>query len=116
MPRLYDRWGPWLGRPLSEHYEGSDALLRVRLVAAADRACGGPDTLPPAWRPSEGTTSPELPPNAVRSGRQALRGAGVEHLVVVLERVPEPEACLPRLEAWLGPPHTRTEAAVVWAP
>lgn len=60
--RLYNRWQVALDRPVSENYEGPDALLvRSRLVAAAHAACRQRSTLPPYYQPPPEMRDPPPP-------------------------------------------------------
>jgi len=113
-PRLYDRWGPWLGRPLSESYEGPDALLvHNRLVAAADRASGA---LAPRGVPDGFSDPADLDAGIVAGARAALRAAGVDHLVLLEARAADLSACRHLLDQALGPPVLDRGGVVAWVP
>ena len=104
--RIYNRWQVMLGRPLSESYEGVDALLaRSRLVAAAQTACWPHSTLPPYYEPPPEMreVAPLEDPEEIAHEREQLRAWGYEWIVVLRDRCRVPARALPALESMLGP-------------
>lgn len=110
VPRLYDRWGPWLARPLSEHYEGRDALLANRLIAAADEATGAPR--------GEGAPAPRgeatLSPGVLQGAVAGLQRAGVQWVVLLNARAPTADASADVLRQGLGEPEVVTGQLQAW--
>ncbi len=98
VPRAYQRWQPWLDRPISESYESPDALADNALLAWADRECR-------AGRMARGQAHQALPPDSarLRDAIDALLGAGVEVVAVVRPRAVAPGRCVAYLEEQLGP-------------
>lgn len=102
VPRAYQRWQPWLDRPISENYEGPDALLAVPVVAWADRECrsGRP-------APVQGEVAiPDQPPSPTEARAQLaqLHEQGLELIVVVRPRASTPNRCVGYLEEMVGHP------------
>ncbi len=117
VPRIYNRWQPWIDRPVAENYEGPDAMLRAsRLIAAADRLCGVPSTQPRSWSPAAAFSDPApLQRPALR--QQAitrLRGWGVRWIVLHRERGPTTAEAAALLELALGSPVYDREGIAVY--
>ncbi|MDP2311092.1 MAG: hypothetical protein Q8P18_34045 [Pseudomonadota bacterium] len=98
--RVYDQWQLFHGRPITEHYEGRDALPhQSALVAGWQRACAGMAPLVPSGR----TPTQDL---------QSLLEAGVAYVVVHPPYAKR--GCAATVGKRLGEPVTRTARAVVW--
>lgn len=98
--RIYDQWQLFHGRPITEHYEGRDALLySVALVAGWQRSCAG--------------LAPKVPPGRTPTqDLQTLLDAGVAYVVV---HPPYARSgCASTVGKRLGEPVARTARAVVW--
>ncbi|MFN7145406.1 MAG: hypothetical protein ACK4YP_16655, partial [Myxococcota bacterium] len=99
--RVYDQWQVFHGRPVTEHYEGKDALLYDdALVAEWQLACAGLAPRPPWTR---------TPAEAVAR----LRDLGVDYVVV--HPAHAKPGCVAAVERRLGEPVVRDGRAVVWA-
>jgi hypothetical protein len=113
VPRVWQRWQPWLGRPVSEAYEAADALLanpwcRSRTPRAWAVACA--PTIGSRRRPRQTWSRP---PRKAKP-RSPLRAARVEVIAVVLPRAVTPNRCETVLERHLGAA-TGQNDDVVWA-
>ncbi len=104
-PRLYQRWQVGHGRPISENYEGVDALLaQSRLIAPVDAACLISSTLPPYYQ-----VPPEMrgigTPSAKRGLEmaQALSEQGFEWIILHRSRCPVTVTPIRALTKVLGP-------------
>jgi hypothetical protein len=86
--RLYNRYQVLADRPVSENYEGIDALLVASpLVGALDAACGVPTTLPPYYQPPPAARNPTMPTGAALEAAVAeLRGWGFTHIFLTRGR------------------------------
>lgn len=116
-PRLYDRWGPWLDRPLTENYEGPDALLRSnRLVAAADALCFVAPEIPPSWRPDAAFADPvAVARPEVRDGAVAqLRRRGAEWVVLRTDVCLLADEAAALLTGALGPADAEGRGVRAW--
>ena len=112
VPRIYNRWQPVLDRPVSENYEGPDALLAVDgFVAEADRLCGVKPTVPRPWR--ERAEVPDLDTvDQRRRAHDALVELDVRYVLLHRDRARTPERA-ERLLTWvLGPPAIVDELAI----
>ena len=115
--RIYQRWQVAHGRPISENYEGVDALLRRSpLVAAADATCGVETTLPPYYQPPPQMRGLPMPTGAALDAeRAALRRWGYAHVVVHRARCRTPVQAIQALDAALGPGTHHASGDVSWA-
>ncbi len=114
-PRIYQRWQVLHGRPISENYEGVDALLaRSALVAHLDEACSVATTLPPYYQPP-----PEMrglgAPADLEGELAALRAAGLRWLVLHRDRCRTPAKAIRRIEGLLGPRQDVGEGDALWS-
>ena len=104
-PRLYNRWQVDHGRPVSENYEGVDALLATSaLVAPVDAACLVSTTLPPYYQPPpemRGLGTPSAKKGAVMA--QELADAGFDWIVLHRERCRVTVTPIRALDKVLGP-------------
>ena len=120
VPRIYNRWQPWLDRPVTENYEGPDAALTAsRLLSAADALCGVPYAGPKAWRPPERLRDPAALESeaARRRAVEQLAGWGLRWVVLHRERGPTTDAAAALLTRALGEPtHDRGGVAVFAIP
>lgn len=100
--RLYNRWQVLHGHPVSENYEGRDALLDASpLVAAFDHATGVPFRGPPSHRPRSVATA--LPEGVARvEAVRSLRAWGYRWVVLHADRAKTPEAASKLIEEVLG--------------
>ncbi len=103
--RTYNRWQVALNRPVSENYEGPDAVLfRSRLIAAAQARCRLRDTLPPYYQPPPDMRNPPPPSGAALDGElRLLRGWGYGWVVLHRGRCPAAAPTIQLLDAALGP-------------
>ena len=87
-PRLYNRWQVGHGRPVSENYEGVDALLaQSALVAPIDQACLVSTTLPPYYQPPPEMRGLGTPSKSKgRAMAQALADDGFDWIVLHRDR------------------------------
>ena len=112
VPRIYNRWQPELDRPVSENYEGPDALLTANgLIAEADRRCGVKPTVPRSWR--KRADPPEL--DTVAQRRQAhdeLAELGIRYVLMHRDRAETPERAEKLLVLVLGAPRVEGELAI----
>lgn len=103
--RIYQRWQLGHGRPISENYEGIDALLaESELVAPIDDACLLSSTLPPYYKPPPHMRGLGTP--SAKRGREmadALVAVGIEWIVLHRERCPVPVTPIRALTRVLGP-------------
>lgn len=83
VPRLYQRWQVWMGRPLANAYEAPMALGDDPVVRWAAERCDGPRTA--SLRP--------LPQQRPPADASTLAKAGVSTVVVLTDRVADPERC-----------------------
>lgn len=115
VPRAYQRWQPWLGRPISENYEGPDALLDNPLLAWADRECAGGRA--PRDARFAAAPPPETAPDAATAAAAAdeLRRLGVEAIVLVEPRAATPNRCAAVIGGAFGPPRGDGDVARWWA-
>lgn len=114
--RLYNRWQPFHGHPVSENYEGPDALLeRSALVAAADGAAGLSYRGPQAYRPPEIRRAAQVStdPARVHKDREQLLGWGYRWIVLHRSRARTPDRAQDALEGALGPGEVHGDD-VVW--
>ena len=114
VPRAYQRWQPWLDRPITEHYEGPDALADDPALAWADHVCQGRRHRPDHWRP-DALPPPEPTPAAARDAVDRLAERGLDVIVVIKPRAAAPDACVATLGAWLGPPAGDGEVVAWWS-
>lgn len=115
--RIYQRWQVAHGRPISENYEGVDALLEgSALVAAADATCGVVSTLPPYYQPPPRMRELPMPEGeSLASGRAALRSWGYAWIVVHRSRCRTPVQAIQALDRVLGPGTHHPSGDVLWA-
>jgi len=115
--RVYQRWQVAHGRPISENYEGVDALLAgSALVAAADASCGVVSTLPPYYQPPPRMRGLPLPEDeTLVSARAELRSWGYAWLVLHRARCRTPVQAIQALDRVLGPGTHDPAGDVVWA-
>lgn len=117
-PRIYDRWQPFHGRPITENDEGRDAALtKNRLVAVADALCGVPSALPARRRaPADLTRIQALEqPGAVEASIAQLQDWGVGWVVLHRDRARTPDAAAALLQRTLGPPIVAEPDLAIWA-
>lgn len=114
--RPYTRWQLAHRRPVSENYEGVDALLVASdLVAALDAACGLSPTLPPHDLPPAARRAVAVPTGpALAADRARLRAWGYRYIVVHRARCPRPAPAIQRGLDALGPPTLTDAETVVW--
>ena len=103
-PRQYNRWQVGHGRPVSENYEGVDALLASsHLVAPVDAACLLSTTLPPYYQPP-----PDMRGLGTPSKKKAgpmiadLRDQGFDWIILHRDRCPSPVTPIRALDKVLG--------------
>jgi len=103
-PRQYNLWQVGHGRPVSENYEGMDALLATsHLVAPIDAACLLSTTLPPYYQPP-----PEMRGRGTPSKKNAapmvetLADQGFDWIVLHRNRCPSPVTPIRALDKVLG--------------
>ncbi len=92
--RLYNQWQVFHQHPVSENYEGTDALLvSSRLVAALDGACGLSFTGPRAHGPNETWRRKpvETDPEKLAAERHKLLKMGYRWVVLHEDRAQTPE-------------------------
>jgi len=120
VPRIYNRWQPWIDRPVTENYEGPDAALAAsRLLSAADALCGVAYAGPKAWAPPERLRNPAVLDSdaAVQRSIEELRGWGLRWVVLHRDRGPTTDAAAALLRRTLGEPiHDRDGLAVFAIP
>lgn len=117
VPRLYNRWQPGLNLPISESYEGPDALLsQSRLIAVADRLCGVTPTTPAAWRPPKAMqrVEPLAAPEAMEAEVRALRAQHLDWIALHRDRARSPDEAARLLTRALGAPTFESGDVVVW--
>lgn len=103
--RPYNQWQAWHRRPVSENYEGPDAVLpAVPAVATLNGACGAP--LPPR--------APKILPADPAPTRERLRALGYDWILVHPELAREPARCVDAARAWLGTPTLETARTLGW--
>lgn len=115
--RIYNRWQVVHGRPISENYEGIDALLADSvLVAAGHAACWNRDTLPPYYQPPPDMRDPDPPssPEEITAAVEELRGWGFSSVVLHRERCRVPARAIPLLNAMLGEGEHMANGDVLW--
>lgn len=114
--RPYTRWQLAHRRPISENYEGIDALLVASdLTAALDAACGLPPTLPPHDLPPAARRAVALPTGAaLAEDRARLQHWGYRYIAVHRARCPRPATAIQRGIDALGPPTLTDADTVVW--
>jgi hypothetical protein len=103
--RLYNRYQALLGRPVSENYEGIDALLVASpLVGALDGICAVPTTLPPYYQPPPAARNPVMPEGAgLDAAVRELRGWGFSTIYLTRSRCRVAPTTIQRLNALFGP-------------
>lgn len=116
VPRIYDRWGPYLERPLSENYEGPDTLLlRNRLIASADFLGGPSPSIPLDWKPPTAFADPNsLSKEVGKNSVIALQKSKVEWVVFIRENARQQEATRAFLSSTLGPPSVENPDFIAW--
>lgn len=116
-PRRYNRWQVTLDRPVSENYEGVDALLaRSSLVAAAHGRCGQRSTLPPYYQPPPAMRSVDPPTGAALASELSdLRAWGYGWIVLHRDRCPTPARAIQALQEALGPGQALEDGDHAWA-
>lgn len=115
--RLYNRWQVMIDRPISENYEGVDALLEASpLVSAADAACAVPTTLPPYYQPDPARRGLPAPDGAALvEAIQSLKGWGYQWIYLSRSRCRVPANSIQLLDARLGPGLRLAGGDVAWA-
>lgn len=114
--RRYQRWQVFHGFPISENYEGVDALLaRSRLIAAIQGICGVRSTLPPEQRPPR-EMEDVLPPvgAALQADLHQLVAWNYGWLVVHLDRCRGRKRFANRVDEIVGVPHTLVGHDAFW--
>ncbi len=115
--RIYNRWQVLHGRPVSEHYEGMDALLASsKLVAAANDACWNQSRLPPYYAPPPEMRDLDFPtdPEVIEAERAQLRGWGYRWIVLHRDRCRLLAKPIQGLDRTLGEGERVGEQALVW--
>ena len=97
VPRIWQRWQPFLGRAVTENYEGADASRAIALVGWLDRVCEGGANRPEMWPPAE---APPKERPSDDSDLETLRDLGLDRVVVLLPRAAE--GCVLEVSHWLG--------------
>jgi hypothetical protein len=115
VPRVWQRWQPWLGRPVSEAYEAADALLANPLVAFADAACMGGRVRADDRFPTPAVPAVEPTAEEGRAAVADLRAGRVDVIAVVRPRALTPNRCVAVLERHLGPAKGHNEDVIWWA-
>lgn len=114
--RLYNQWQVVHQHPVSENYEGRDAVLKgSRLIAAADGATGVRYTGPPQYGPNERWRAGPIPtePTVVAAEIAKLRGWGYRWVVLHRDRAVSPDRAEQTLDSALGEGR-RDGGCVIW--
>ncbi len=116
VARAYDLWQILHQRPVSENYEGTDALLaRSRFVAAIHYACRSKESMPEDLLPNMDTLYVGPPVGTVlRSEFKQLRLWGYDEIILHRERCPQHADALNLLKDILGRPTGRAGSDLAW--
>ena len=115
--RLYNRWQVFHGRPVSESYEGVDAILTSNhLAAVADARCGVQPTRPPHELPSPNMRDGAAleAPGAMDEAVAGLAEAGFAYVVLHRARAQTPAQAEALLVRALGPAEIDLGSAAAW--
>jgi hypothetical protein len=115
IPRRFNLWQPGHGHPVSENYEGKDALLfDSRVAAAADGLCGVPATVPHGWTPGNTRRDPDKALLVAEQEHALLRDAGIRYVVLHTRNCPGQARTSEFLTRALGPMEREQDEIRVW--
>ncbi len=115
--RIYNRWQPFHGRPVSESYEGPDALLASsRLIAVLDHRCGVAPARPPHERAPVDMQDPAPleDPAVLAAAVDDLVDSGVAYILLHRERAVTPARAEALLVETFGPPEVDRDGRAAW--